>query len=176
NEDRGHKTCPRTRKGARLSDELKVVGSRDELAGLIGRAAQAAVRTGGSRPALTGALLEAKDGRLTVTTVDANQQLVLRLSAEVTVEGERSAPVPAHLLSGYVARMPEGKVTLSVSGGSIAIEGEGPSFSLRLLDKDDFPSVNVPATEGVEIDGEGLFAAVAKVAPAVGKDNARPTL
>lgn len=156
--------------------ELKVVASRDVLAGLLGRAVQAAVRTGGSRPALTGAMLDAKDGRLVVTTMDATQQLALQLSAEVTVESEGVALVPAHLLSGYVARMPEGDVALTVDGGNITIAGDGPSFALRLLEAGDFPKITLPNSEDVEIDGDALFAAVAKVSPAVGADNARPTL
>lgn len=159
---------------------MKVTADRDALANLLGRAALAAERKQTSRPVMAGVLLEAvktdEGGTLSTTTADSSQHLALRLAEPVKVEAEGRVVGPAQLLASYVAKMPEGEVSLTAEDGVIVVRGDGPEFSLRVLDIDEYPTIPMPGGDALEVDGGVLFGAVAKAMPAVGRDSSRPTL
>ena len=84
--------------------------------------------------------------------------------------------IPGRLLSEAVRKMPAGQVTIGVSDTDIEIQGNGPRFTLRPLDVEDFPVQEEVVSEGVEVDGEELADAINQVTIAASGDGARPIL
>jgi DNA polymerase-3 subunit beta len=152
---------------------VRIRAERDDLADLFSRANRAlAART--ALPVLQGLLCEASAGRLRVTGTDL--EITIRTSGEVEVLEEGRAMVPGRLLGEAVRKMPPGAVTIATNDSEAEIEGKGPRFSIRLLNVEDFPSLDDSPVEGVEVDGEELAAGLAQVVVAASSDAARPIL
>jgi DNA polymerase-3 subunit beta len=103
-------------------------------------------------------------------------EITIRTSGEVEVLEEGRAMVPGRLLGEAVRKMPPGAVTIATNDSEAEIEGKGPRFSIRLLNVEDFPSLDDSPVEGVEVDGEELAAGLAQVVVAASSDAARPIL
>lgn len=152
---------------------MRIRAERDDLADLFSRANRAlAART--ALPVLQGLHCEASAGRLRVTGTDL--EITIRTSGEVEVLEEGRAMVPGRLLGEAVRKMPPGAVTIATNDSEAEIEGKGPRFSIRLLNVEDFPSLDDSPVEGVEVDGEELAAGLAQVVVAASSDAARPIL
>ena len=152
---------------------MRIRAERDDLADLFSRANRAlAART--ALPVLQGLHCEASAGRLRVTGTDL--EITIRTSGEVEVLEEGRAMVPGRLLGEAVRKMPPGAVTIATTDSEAEIEGKGPRFSIRLLNVEDFPSLDDSPVEGVEVDGEELAAGLAQVVVAASSDAARPIL
>jgi len=152
---------------------VRIRAERDDLADLFSRANRAlAART--ALPVLQGLHCEASAGRLRVTGTDL--EITIRTSGEVEVLEEGRAMVPGRLLGEAVRKMPPGAVTIATNDSEAEIEGKGPRFSIRLLNVEDFPSLDDSPVEGVEVDGEELAAGLAQVVVAASSDAARPIL
>ena len=152
---------------------MRIRAERDDLADLFSRANRAlAART--ALPVLQGLHCEASAGRLRVTGTDL--EITIRTSGEVEVLEEGKAMVPGRLLGEAVRKMPPGAVTIATNDSEAEIEGKGPRFSIRLLNVEDFPSLDDSPVEGVEVDGEELAAGLAQVVVAASSDAARPIL
>jgi DNA polymerase-3 subunit beta len=102
--------------------------------------------------------------------------MTVRTQAEVEVIEEGRAVIPGRLLSEAVRKMPAGQVTIGVSETDIEIEGNGPRFTLRPLNVEDFPTQEDVISDGVEVDGEQLADAINQVTIAASGDGARPIL
>jgi DNA polymerase-3 subunit beta len=102
--------------------------------------------------------------------------MTVRTQAEVEVIEEGRAVIPGRLLSEAVRKMPAGQVTVGVSDTDIEIEGNGPRFTLRPLNVEDFPTQEDVISDGVEVDGEQLAEAINQVTIAASGDGARPIL
>lgn len=152
---------------------MRIRAERDDLADLFSRANRAvAART--ALPVLQGLMCEASAGRLKVTGTDL--EITIRTSGEVEVMEEGRAVMPGRLLGEAVRKMPPGVVTIAVTEGEAEILGKGPRFSIRLLNADDFPSLDDSPVDGVEVDGDELAAGLAQVVVAASSDAARPIL
>ncbi|MCZ6505724.1 MAG: DNA polymerase III subunit beta [Actinobacteria bacterium] len=152
---------------------MRIRAQRDDLADVLGRANRAV----GSRtalPVLQGLLCEVSGTTLRVTGTDLD--MTVRTQAEVEVIEEGRAVIPGRLLSEAVRKMPAGQVTIGVSDTDIEIQGNGPRFTLRPLDVEDFPVQEEVVSEGVEVDGEELADAINQVTIAASGDGARPIL
>jgi DNA polymerase-3 subunit beta len=123
---------------------------------------------------LQGLLCEVSGTILRVTGTDLD--VTVRTTAEVEVLEEGRAVIPGRLLSEAVRKMPAGSVTIGVNETDIVIEGNGPRFTLRPLNVDDFPTQEEMVIDGVEVDGEELATAIAQVTVAASGDGARPIL
>lgn len=152
---------------------MRIRAQRDDLADVLGRANRAV----GSRtalPVLQGLLCEVSGTTLRVTGTDLD--MTVRTQAEVEVIEEGRAVIPGRLLSEAVRKMPAGQVTIGVSDTDIEIQGNGPRFTLRPLNVEDFPVLDEVVSEGVEVDGEELVDAINQVTIAASGDGARPIL
>ena len=152
---------------------MRIRAQRDDLADVLVRANRAV----GSRtalPVLQGLLCEVSGTTLRVTGTDLD--MTVRTQAEVEVIEEGRAVIPGRLLSEAVRKMPAGQVTIGVSDTDIEIQGNGPRFTLRPLDVEDFPVQEEVVSEGVEVDGEELADAINQVTIAASGDGARPIL
>ena len=152
---------------------MRIRAQRDDLADVLARANRA-VGPRTALPVLQGLLCEVSGTTLQVTGTDLD--VTVRTTAEVEVLEEGRAVIPGRLLSEAVRKMPAGSVTIGVSETDIVIEGNGPRFTLRPLNVDDFPTQEEMVIDGVEVDGEELATAIAQVTIAASGDGARPIL
>ncbi len=152
---------------------MRIRAERDDLADLFSRANRAlAARS--ALPVLQGVLCEASAGRLKVTGTDL--EITVHTSSPVEVMEEGKAVIPGRLLGEAVRKMPPGVVTIGAGEGEVEIVGKGPRFSIRLLNADDYPTLDDSGVEGVEINGDELTAALSQVVIAASSDAARPIL
>ena len=152
---------------------MRIRAERDDLADVLARANRA-VGTRTALPVLQGLLCEVSGTTLRVTGTDLD--MTVRTQAEVEVIEEGKAVIPGRLLSEAVRKMPAGQVTIGVSDTDIEIQGNGPRFTLRPLNVEDFPVLDEVVSEGVEVDGEELVDAINQVTIAASRDGARPIL
>jgi DNA polymerase-3 subunit beta len=126
-------------------------------------------------PALTGVLLEASgDGTLTLTTTDL--EVSARLSIEVQVSEEGLALVPARLLGDTVKSLSDAPVELEADRAQARIRCAAYEGALRLLPAEDFPALQPPSGTRVVVEAARFAEAVAQVARAASRDEARPVL
>lgn len=152
---------------------MRIRAQRDDLADVLTRANRAVgART--ALPVLQGLLCEVSGGVLRVTGTDLD--ITVRTETPVEVLEEGRAVIPGRLLSEAVRKMPAGMVTIGVKDGDVEIQGNGPRFTLRPLNVDDFPAQDDVASQGVEVDGEALAEAINQVTVAASGDAARPIL
>jgi len=147
---------------------------RDELSEAL-QTVQRGVSSRPGIPALTGVLMEARQGEgLTLTTTDL--EVSARLTSEVQVTEEGVALVPARLLADTVKSLSDAPVEFETDQAQARIRCAAYEGALRLLPAEDFPTLQPPA--GTRIVAQaGLFAeAVGQVARAASKDEARPVL
>ena len=153
---------------------MHIRADRDDLAEAFGRANRAVgVKT--ALPILQGVLCRAMGNRLRVTGSDTD--VTVRTAVEVEVIEEGNLVVPGRLMTDAVRRMPEGAVTIRSDDSEVELSGNGPTFTIRQMDVDDYPDLSEPDLSGaVEVDGPTLVAAIAQVTIAASTDAARPLL
>jgi DNA polymerase-3 subunit beta len=126
-------------------------------------------------PALTGVLLEASsEGALTLTTTDL--EVSARLSIEVQVSEEGLALVPARLLGDTVKSLSDAPVEFESDRAQARIRCAAYEGALRLLPAEDFPALQPPSGTRVVVEAPRFAEAVAQVARAASRDEARPVL
>jgi DNA polymerase-3 subunit beta len=126
-------------------------------------------------PALTGVLMEASgDGALTLPTTDL--EVGARLSIDVQVSEEGTSLVPARLLADTVKSLSDAPVEFESDQSQARIRCAAYEGSLRLLPAEDFPSLQQPSGTRVSVGAQTFAEAVAQVARAASRDEARPVL
>jgi len=125
-------------------------------------------------PVLTGLLLEADDGELTISAFDYDTSRRISIGADIAEPGK--VLLPGRVLAEVVKSLPKQPVTLTLSGAEINITCGSAEFVLLTMPADDYPTLpDVPETVGV-VDGRTFAAAVAQVAPATAHDDKLPML
>jgi DNA polymerase-3 subunit beta len=158
------------------SGTMKISCSRDELThklGIVSRgvSARTAVQI------LTGILLRAEGGTLTVAATD--MELSLRTSLEAQVEGEGAIVVPGRLLLDLARHLPESDVSIEHRSEESAVQITCGSATWRLntYAADDFP--RLPELEAASlhaIDREALLETIGRVSRSASRDESRPVL
>ncbi|MCD0482375.1 DNA polymerase III subunit beta [Streptacidiphilus sp. ASG 303] len=125
-------------------------------------------------PVLGGLLLEASDGRLSVSGHD------LEVSARTAAEADTAEPgrvlVAGRRLLDVCRVLPDGPVECVREGARLAVACGGVRFGLAALPMEDYPALPaVPEVCG-ELDAAALAAAVAQTAVAAGRDDTLPVL
>jgi DNA polymerase-3 subunit beta len=151
--------------------ELRV--ERDALA-------DAVVWTARSLPArppmqvLLGLLLEAQDGRLSVSGFD------YEVSSRITVDASTPEPgrvlVPGRLLADIVRALPAQPVDLRLEGTRVVLTCGAARFTLPTLPVEDYPALPAMPTTAGSLESDVFAAAVAQVALAAGRDDTLPVL
>lgn len=101
---------------------------------------QSVVERRNTIPILSNVLLEAADGRLSLTATDMDIAVVEKVEATVDVSGAITAP--AHTLYDIVRKLPDGsQVSLDASGDAnqIVLQAGRSRFTLQTLPTDEFP-------------------------------------
>lgn len=130
------------------------------------------------RPALTGVLLTAREGWLTIAATDTQQTLVTTVPADVAVPG--AAVVPGRYLHELFRRIPQGTVQCKMADDGLELEvrWERSAFTIPGFPPDQYPSVpGFPGSPVATIASNTLQDAIGATmyASAIG-DTARPLL
>jgi len=149
---------PREALQAGLQDVIQVVGSRAAL------------------PILSNVLLEAKKGKIRMTTTDLDVGVSSEIDAEVEVEG--STTIPVKRLSSIIGALPASEVEISVDSKNIATITSGPSFFKIIgLSDSEFPNLPVFSdAKEFKIDQGTLKNALKKTSYAISTDETRYVL
>ncbi|MEU1516687.1 DNA polymerase III subunit beta [Streptomyces sp. NPDC005811] len=146
---------------------------RGDLVEAVGWAARALpART--PVPVLGGLLLEAGDGRLSVSGSDLETAARIETDAEVV----RGGPVLVlgRRLLDICKVLPDGPVRCALEGTRFTVEAGGTSFGLSTLPREEYPAPPVPPGVYGSVDAAAFAAAVGQVAVAAGRDDTLPSL
>ncbi|MEL7029885.1 MAG: DNA polymerase III subunit beta, partial [Pseudomonadota bacterium] len=129
---------------------------------------QSVVEKRNTIPILSNVLLQAGEGRLSLTATDLDMEIVESAPADVAVEG--AATAPAHTLYEIVRRLPDGaQARLDLSGDDprLKLSAGRSDFALSVLPSEDFPilpaddlgvNFTVPAAELARLIDKTRFA------------------
>ncbi|HEX7246798.1 MAG TPA: DNA polymerase III subunit beta [Actinomycetota bacterium] len=125
-------------------------------------------------PALTGVLIEAADGRLTLTTTDL--EVSARFATDAQVSDPGTALVPARLLGDTVKSLSDAPVDIETDQSQAHIRCAAYEGTLRLLPAEDFPGLQDPSGTQITADAGAFAEAIHQVARGASRDEARPVL
>jgi DNA polymerase-3 subunit beta len=154
---------------------LKITVARDELVQKLGIVARA-VSTRGTVQVLSGILLSAHDGVLTLAATD--MELSLRATLEAQVEGDGSVVIPGKPLVDLARLLPETEVTLEYKpqDGTVQIESGSYTSRLHVFNAEDFPRLPAVDAQLHSIDRDALLETIDRVARSASRDESRPVL
>jgi len=159
-----------------VATRMKVTCPREELAqklGVVGRAVSS--RT--SVNILTGIMLRAEDGRLSLAATD--MEISLRVTLDAQVEEEGAVVIPGRLLVDIVRLLPAGEVTLEhrAEEGIAHLVCGSASYGLHTYSPDDFPKLpEIAPDESFSIERAALLDTIMKVSRSASRDESRPVL
>jgi DNA polymerase III subunit beta len=152
---------------------MRIIVERDALAEAVAWVA----RSLPSRPVLpilSGLLLEATAGRLTLSCFDYEVSARIQVDAEVTEPG--TALVPGRLLAEITRSLPPFPVELDHEKDDVAVTCGPASFTLVTLPVKEYPRLpELPLLAGT-VDGGVLATAIGQVAPAASRDDTLPVI
>jgi DNA polymerase-3 subunit beta len=155
---------------------LKLTTKREELVSKLSIVSRA-VSTRAATQALSGVLLTAADGRVTLSATDLDMGLETTLAADIETEG--SVLLPGRLLAEVARSLADSTVEIESreSEHDVEIRSGSSSFHLRVLPAEDFPKLPTPGEEpGLKIPAKELGASIDLVARAASRDDMRPVL
>jgi DNA polymerase III subunit beta len=152
---------------------MRIIVERDALAEAVAWVA----RSLPSRPVLpilSGLLLEASPGRLTLSCFDYEVSARIQVDAEVTEPG--TALVPGRLLAEITRSLPPFPVELDHEKDDVTVTCGPASFTLVTLPVKEYPRLpELPLLAGT-VDGGVLATAIGQVAPAASRDDTLPVI
>jgi DNA polymerase-3 subunit beta len=155
---------------------LKLITKRDDLVSKLSIVSRA-VSTRAATQALSGLLLTAADGKVTLSATDLDLGLQTTLDAEV--EGEGTTLLPGRLLAEVARSLSDPTVEIETREAEhdVEIRSGSSNFHLRVLPAEDFPKLPEPAEEpGLTIPSKALESSIDLVARAASRDDMRPVL
>jgi DNA polymerase-3 subunit beta len=154
---------------------LRVTCSRDELASALGIVARG-LSSRSAVQVLTGILLQADAGKLTLAATD--MEVSLRASVTGAIEGDGAVVVPGRLLTDLVKLLPAETVSLAYdeSEGVLEITSGSYGSKVNVFSAEDFPRLPALDVPLHTIAAPGLLGTIDKVARAASRDESRPVL
>jgi len=155
---------------------LKLTTKREDLVSKLSIVSRA-VSTRAATQALSGILLNAEDGRVTLAATDLDLGLETTLDAEVSDGG--TVLLPGRLFAEVARSLADPMVEIESREAEhdVEIRSGGSSFHLRTLPAEDFPKLPQPQEEGVlRIPAAALEESIELVARAASRDDMRPVL
>jgi DNA polymerase-3 subunit beta len=154
---------------------LKLTCSREELTQKLAVIARG-VSTRASVLVLTGILLRAESGKLSLAATDMELSLRSELDAEVETDG--AAVVPGRLLLDIVKLLPASSVAIEhrPEDGAVVVSSGASTFRLHTFAAEDFP--RLPEVDGQlsTIDPDAFLDTVSRVGRSASRDESRPVL
>jgi len=152
---------------------MRIIVERDALAEAVAWVA----RSLPSRPVLpilSGLLIEASTGRLTLSCFDYEVSARIVLDAEVTEPG--TALVPGRLLAEITRSLPSYPVEVDQEKDDVTVTCGPASFTLVTLPVKEYPRLpELPLLAGT-VDGGALATAIGQVASAASRDDTLPVI
>jgi DNA polymerase-3 subunit beta len=154
---------------------MKISCGRDELVAKLGIVSRA-VSTRGAVQVLSGILLSAEGGRVTLAATD--MELSLRTTLEADVEGDGAVVVPGKLLVDLARLLPDPSVTFEYrpEEGVAHIVSGAASYRVNTYAAEDFPRLPSLEAQLHAIDRAALLETVERVARSASRDESRPVL
>ncbi|MEO4038102.1 DNA polymerase III subunit beta [Micrococcaceae bacterium Sec6.3] len=125
-------------------------------------------------PVLSGLLLTAEDGLVSLASFDYETSARLEIEADVEAEGQ--VLVSGRLLNDIVRSLPAAPVTVELDGGKVVVTCRSSRFALATMPVGDYPSLPELPTAVGTVDGAAFAHAVAQVTVAASKDDTLPIL
>jgi DNA polymerase III subunit beta len=125
-------------------------------------------------PVLSGLLLRAEAGGLTLSCFDYEISALLRIDAEVKEDG--SALVPGRLLAEITRSLPASDVEVATEADMVGLTCGSAEFELVSLPAAEYPALPDPPSAAGTVDGGVLALAAAQVVPAASRDDTLPML
>ena len=125
-------------------------------------------------PILSGVLLDAADGTLTLSSFD--YEVSAKTSVNADVDSSGTVLVSGRLLSEIAQRLPQQDVHLDLDGSSLKVTCGTAKFSLLTMPLEEYPQL--PQVSGVtgEVSGQAFGDAISQVAPAASRDDVTPVI
>ena len=153
---------------------MKLSVTRDSLHSGMG-AVSATIPTKTTLPVLSNILLDARDGKLTLSGTDLDISVSVSIDAEVEEEG--SVTVPAKKFAEIARELPAAPVHIRTDGVEIQIEGGKSRFKLFGLPTEEFPSFpEVDSGDAWTMQASDLHELISKTSFAVSSEESRPIL
>ena len=164
-----------TMAGMATGTGMKISVARDELVAKLGIVARA-VSTRGTVQVLSGILLRADGGVLTLAATD--MELSLRTTLDAQVEGDGAVVIPGKPLVELARLLPESEVTIEYrpEEGTVQIVSGSYSSRLHVFNAEDFPRLPAVDAQLHAIDREALLETIDRVARSASRDESRPVL
>ena len=155
---------------------MKLTTKREDLVSKLSIVSRA-VSTRAATQALSGVLLTAAEGRVTLAATDLDLGLETTLEAEVA--GAGSVLLPGRLLAEVARSLGDASVEIETREAErdVEIRSGSSNFHLRVLPAEDFPKLPEPGdSPGLKIPAKELGASIDLVARAASRDDMRPVL
>ena len=127
-----------------------------------------------TQPILSGVLLDAKDGVVTLSSFDYEVSSRTEIAAEVDEPG--TALVSGRLLADIASRLPAAPVRFSTEDGKIAVSCGSARFTLLSMPVEEYPTLPQIAEQTGVLPAEDFSTAVAQVAVAASRDDVTPVI
>ena len=158
-----------------VGSHLKLEVARDELVAKLGIVSRA-VSTRGTVQVLSGILLSADGGTITLAATD--MELSLRTTLDAQVEGDGAVVIPGKPFAELARLLPESDVTIEYKPeeGTVQIVSGSYNSRLHVFNAEDFPRLPAVDAQLHAIDREALLETVDRVAKSASRDESRPVL
>lgn len=134
-----------------------------------------AVSSRGQLPIISNFLLEAKSGKLTISSTDL--EIGISTSIPVNVEEEGKTTVPAKNFTDLLSNLGSQKITLSLEGETLKLKGEKVRASFQTMPAEDFPKLyEEKGEEFARLKKKEIEEYILRVIFAAAVDSSRPTL
>ncbi len=127
-----------------------------------------------TQPILSGVLLDARDGVVTLSSFDYEVSSRTEIAAEVDEPG--TALVSGRLLADIASRLPAAPVQFSTEDGKIAVSCGSARFTLLSMPVEEYPTLPEIAEQTGVLPAEDFSTAVAQVAVAASRDDVTPVI
>lgn len=125
-------------------------------------------------PVLSGLLITAEDGLLSIASFDYETSAQLEIEADIETGGK--ILVSGRLLNDIVRSLPAAPVTVETEGSKVILTCRNSRFDLATMPVDEYPALpELPESAGT-VDGSAFAHAVAQVTVAASKDDTLPIL
>lgn len=155
---------------------MKLTTKREDLVSKLSTVSRA-VSTRAATQALSGVLLTAAAGRVTLSATDLDVGMTTALDADIA--GEGSILLPGRLLADIARSLPDPAVEIETREAErdVEIRSGSSSFHLRVLAAEDFPKLpEAGEATGLKIPAKALESSIELVARAASRDDMRPVL
>lgn len=125
-------------------------------------------------PVLSGLLITAEDGLLSIASFDYETSAQLEIEADIEASGR--ILVSGRLLNDIVRSLPAAPVTVETDGSKVVVTCRNSRFELATMPVEEYPALpEMPESAGT-VDGNAFAHAVAQVTVAASKDDTLPIL